>query len=125
MLKKMSSLNLPKGKFGENLAADFLKRKGYTIIARNFKARYEEIDLITIHRNTLVFVEVKTRWSTEYGTPEEAVTPWKIRKLIKAAEYYALLNPKLPEALQIDVVAVQLDQNGKITSIEHLENVTG
>lgn len=121
----LPSRNQPKGKLGEDLAAHFLEKKGYRIIVRNFHARYGEIDLVATFQNTLIFVEVKTRWGMPYGTPVEAVTPWKLKSVVKTAEYFKLLHPKLPEALQIDVVAVQFDSSGKLLGIEHLPNVTG
>lgn len=116
--------NLPKGALGERLAADYLFKQGYKIICRNFRVRYGEIDLVAIHRKILIFVEVKTRWGTPYGRPDEAVTPWKLRSVIKTAEYFKLLHPNFPDAMQIDVVGVQLDYRGKLVSIAHLPNVT-
>lgn len=117
--------NLPKGKRGEDVTAEYLRRKGFRIIFRNFRIRNGEIDIIAIEARTLVFVEVKTRWGTKFGTPKEAVTPWKLRTLTHTAEYFKLLHPELPNAMRIDVVAVQLDDQGKLVSIEHLPNVTG
>lgn len=120
-----TSSNLSKGFLGEQLAVDFLKKKGYKILLRNFKARYGEIDLIATFKHILVFVEVKTRWGIPYGRPEEAVTSWKLKSVVKTAEYFKLLNPELPETLQIDVVAVQLTSDDRLLSIDHLPNVTG
>ena len=120
----MSKNNLPKGKLGEDLASNFLKEKGYHIIDRNFRSRTGEIDIIATYKGTLIFVEVKTRWNSNYGRPEEAVTPWKIKSIISAIQYFKLLHPKLPEALQIDVVAVELDEKNQPTNITHLQNVT-
>jgi putative endonuclease len=117
--------NQSKGKLGEDLASKFLKSKGYRIIDRNFKARYGEIDLIAIFNNILVFVEVKTRWGNEFGKPEEAITPWKIRSVVTTAQYYKSVKNNLPETMQIDVVAVQINESGKLVSINHFENVTG
>lgn len=117
--------NLSKGILGEQMAAAFLQRKGYKLICRNFKARYGEIDIIATFKHILVFVEVKTRWGTPYGRPEEAVTPWKLKSVVKTAEYFKLLNPELPETMQIDVVAVQLTSDDRLLSIDHLPNVTG
>ncbi|KKS39659.1 MAG: hypothetical protein UV61_C0014G0016 [Candidatus Gottesmanbacteria bacterium GW2011_GWB1_43_11] len=121
----MPANNLPKGKLGETLAADFLKRKGYQILLRNFHCRWGEIDLIAKFQNILIFVEVKTRWGTPFGTPEEAVTPWKIRSLVRTAEYFKMLHPTTPAQMQIDVVAIELNQQGKLLRINHLTNVTG
>ena len=120
----MSVNNLPKGKLGEDIASNYLRNKGYRIIQRNFKARYGEIDIIATFKNTLIFVEVKTRWGTPFGTPQEAVTKWKLEAVVRAAQYFKLTYPSLPESMQIDVVSVQLDHSGILKSIEHLESVT-
>lgn len=121
----MKQNNLPKGKLGETIASQLLEKKGYRIIERNFKARYGEIDLIATYQKTLVFVEVKTRANQKYGRPEEAVTPWKLRTIATTAEYYKLLHPQLPNAMQIDVVSVELTSDDKLLTVEHLPNVTG
>jgi putative endonuclease len=76
------------GAQGEEAAANFLKRKGYTILAKNYKADRCEIDIIATDKDTLVFVEVKTRKSNAYGYPEEAVTPAKQRNMVRAAEVF-------------------------------------
>jgi putative endonuclease len=112
------------GNKGEDLAVSFLKKNGYRIVARNFKARYGEIDIICIKDNILIFVEVKTRIGHAYGTPEEAVTPWKLREVIKTAEYYSLLHKNLPEAQRIDVVGIEFDDNRNIVSFNHIQSVT-
>ena len=115
------------GKLGENLAAKYLqKNKGYKFIKRNFTSKFGEIDLIFQDKDVLVFVEVKTRFSKSFGPPEEAVTPYKIKSIIKTGQYFKLLHPKLPEALRIDVVAIKLDsEEEKLLSLRHIRNVTG
>ena len=117
--------NLPKGKLGEDLATAYLLKKGYRIIARNFRAYPEEIDIIATHKNTLVFIEVKTRFSTSFGSAVEAITSRKLANLVKGAHYFKSLKPKLPESLRIDLVAVQLTSVEKLVSIEHIENISG
>ena len=112
------------GKKGEDLAARYLTSLGFRIIARNFKARYGEIDLIAIDGQTLVFVEVKTRVGESFGKPEEAVTFRKLAEVVKTAQYYKSLHPELPEALRIDVVAIESDINHQLTSLRHLKSVT-
>jgi putative endonuclease len=114
------------GNLGENLALKYLqKNKGYRFVARNFRSKFGEIDLIFLDKKILVFVEVKTRFSESFGNPEEAVTPWKINAIIKTAQYFKLKNPKLPDSLRIDVVALDLDpQNEKLLNLKHFENVT-
>jgi len=73
----------------------------------------------------LVFVEVKTRVGNKYGPPEDAITPSKIRHLVKAVAYFQLKNPNLPESCRIDIVAVQFDEaTHKLLSINHYQNIT-
>ncbi len=110
---------------GENLALKHLKNKGFKFIDRNYSCRFGEIDLIMRERNTLVFVEVKTRWSKKYGTPEEAVTPYKLKSIVTTAHHFVSSNPKLPKSLRIDVIAIQVNGFGKQLSINHIQNVTG
>lgn len=110
---------------GEDLAAKFLKDKGYKIIERNFRKGYGEIDIIAVHKNILVFVEVKTRTGDLYGSPFEQISYFKLKSLIKTAQFYKLIKPKLPEALRIDAIAVSLDYSNNPVNIEHMENITG
>ena len=115
------------GNLGENLALKHLqKNKGYKFIERNFRSKFGEIDLILQDKDVLVFVEVKTRFSQSFGNPEEAVTPWKIRSIIKTAQYFSLKHPKLPESIRIDVVAIDLDpKKEKLLNLRHFKNITG
>lgn len=113
------------GKEGEDIAADYLKKHGYRIITRNFRSRYGELDIVALHNQTLIFIEVKTRIGNEFGLPEEAVTPRKLREVIKTGEYFKLLHPELPEALRIDVVAIEMSTEGNVEAFRHIPNVTG
>ncbi|HEX8932313.1 MAG TPA: YraN family protein [Patescibacteria group bacterium] len=73
------------GRRGEDLACEYLKKLNFKIIERNFRIRVGEIDIVAIDDLTLVFVEVKTRKTTEFGIPLEQITPWKIKPMIKTA----------------------------------------
>lgn len=112
------------GKKGEKLAAEYLKCHGLQIIQYNFRKGNSEIDIVAREADTLVFIEVKTRIGTKFGTAEESITPWKKHQLIKSAYYYKLLHNGLPDALRIDVVAVALDLNENPTSISWYKNIT-
>src|SRR6185369_1062344 len=100
------------GKIGEDIAVEYLKKHGFKIIDRNFLIRGGEIDIVALEysnvteEETLVFIEVKTRRSNEFGTPLEAITPWKIRSLIKTAQFYKVKHPNLPELMRIDAIAI-------------------
>lgn len=113
------------GKRGEELAGEYLKKQGYTIIEKNFSKRYGEIDLIALDRETLVFIEVKTRTSHEFGTPLEAITPWKLKAVIRSAQYYKLTHKNLPDLMRIDAVSVTLYPSGEIDDIELVKNISG
>lgn len=115
----------PIARIGEDQATLLLQKKGYKILERNFKARYGEIDIVATYKDTLVFVEVKTRTSHEFGTPLEAITSWKLKAVVKTAQFYQLTHKNLPEGLRIDAVAVLLNLDGEVDSIEHMENITG
>lgn len=112
------------GKLGENLAVEFLERNGYKILQRNFRSKLGEIDIIAQEKDTLVFVEVKTRWSQKFGLPEEAITPWKIRSIVKTAEYFKLLHPQTPKLLRIDAVVIEMTKEGKVSRMEIIKNLT-
>lgn len=115
----------PIASLGEDLACRYLVRKGYKIIERNFRKKYQEIDIIATSDSTLVFVEVKTRRSNSYGSPFESIAPWKLKHLVKLAQYYKLLHPSLPDYMRIDAVGVTLSYNNKLENLEHVENISG
>lgn len=96
------------GKLGENIATEYLKKKNYRIVERNFECKQGEIDIIAIDKNEVVFIEVKTRSNEQYGKPVEAVTEYKKKHLIKAIKYYIYKN-KIEEAfIRIDVIEVYI-----------------
>lgn len=117
--------NLTIGIKGESIAREFLLNKGYRIIESNFHKRAGELDIVTSHKNTLVFIEVKCRVGTLYGLPEESITPWKIRSLVRSALYYKHKNPDTPDAMRIDAIAIVLNPDYTVQSIKHFENVSG
>jgi putative endonuclease len=110
------------GLWGENLAADYLSQLGYYIIDRNVYTQYGEIDLVVQHGDCIVFVEVKTRSSTAFGLPEEAVTVQKQIHLIDSAQAYLQLHPELSGDWRIDVIAIQRYQHDQEPEIIHFEN---
>lgn len=96
------------GKGGEDLAVSHLKRKGYKIIDRNFRTPRGEIDIVARHRDTLVFVEVKTRRSLKFGNPKGAITPAKRRKIsLVALEYLLKTRGTTRIKARFDVVTIQ------------------
>ena len=111
------------GQIGEDLAVSFLKKQKYKIIERNYRIRGGEIDIIALDGQTLVYVEVKTRTSHQFGLPVESVTPSKLNFLVRAAKFYRNNrgHQNLPEAERIDVVAVDFT-SGKDPEIRHIKN---
>lgn len=114
----------PTAKFGEEIAINYLKNKGYKIIERNFRKGYGEIDIIATFENTLVFIEVKTRTTNLFGGAIESIAYHKLQTLIKTSQFYKLTHKNLPEALRIDAILIDLDSENKVKDIEHIENIT-
>lgn len=111
------------GAWGERVAAEHLRAGGYDILARNWRCAYGEIDIVARQGDELVFVEVKTRRGRGHGTPEEAVTAHKVRKLFELAQWYCV-EEELDEAdWRVDLMAVELDDTGKLLRCEHVPNI--
>jgi len=107
---------------GEKIARDFLKKRGYRIIETNYRCRRGEIDIIARHREYLTFIEVRTKSSNEYGSPEESITRAKKERLKMTAMYYRQNHDGLPPLWRIDIIAVELDEKGRATRIELIDN---
>ena len=116
----MQSSTKEKGNRGEELAVSFLVEKGFEIIERNYRYGKGELDIIAREKDFLVFVEVKSRESLEYGFPEEAMTKRKIAQIRKIAEAYLTEKNITDENIRFDVVAI-LFLNNEVT-INHYEN---
>ena len=102
----MSLFKKTLGKEGEDRAAQFLAKKGYKILERNYSTRSGEIDLVALHNGEMVFVEVKTRTSDACGAPELAVNPRKQLRMIKAALSYIKYKKLHQMPCRFDVVAI-------------------
>lgn len=113
------------GKYGENLAINYLKNKGYKILERNYKKRWiGEIDIIALKNKVIVFFEVKTLIKSENSKnlPEDSINYFKRKKLIKTAKFYLLEKKYFSESeWQIDVVAIELDIKGNLLDLRHIE----
>jgi len=97
------------GKLGEDLACVELERRGYAILARRYRTRAGEIDIVARDGETLVFVEVKARAGRAFGDPAEAITPLKRRRLGRMALDYLARLPRAPGPCRFDVVAILMD----------------
>ncbi len=110
------------GRRGERLAEQHLTSRGYRTIDRNWRCRHGEIDLVMRDGVALVFVEVKTRSSTAFGHPFEAITPVKLARLRRLAGLWCAAHPDERGRVRIDAVAV-LAPRGAIATVEHLVGV--
>ncbi len=109
------------GRVGEAIAKNYLIDKGYKIIETGFKSnRWGELDIVCSKNSILVFVEVKTRTSREFGVPESAVTIHKIRALKRTAIYYCKTHPECSKSLRIDVISIILDNN--LTNVKYFKH---
>jgi putative endonuclease len=102
----MSRQNLNLAKRGEDLAIELLKGSGYKIIARNYRNKLGEIDIIARDKDTLCFIEVKTRHSDRYGSPLEAVSYLKQRQISKVALEFLKSRNLLDNKARFDAVSV-------------------
>jgi len=126
-LSKVSPLEISnltrknRGKAVEDFVACFLEKQGFQWLSKNFRSRFGEIDLIGIHQNQLVFLEVRFRTSIAYGGAAASVTKSKQRKLIQTARFFLLQAPQFAnKACRFDVAAVTL--NGEDYAIEWIQH---
>ena len=110
------------GKRGEDLAAGYLTEHGYRLVARNWRCPQGEIDVIAQRGGETVFVEVKTRTSTAYGHPFEAITLSKLARLRRLAAAWCQQADAGAGRIRIDAIAV-LAPRGETPTIEHLQGV--
>jgi putative endonuclease len=109
------------GSYGERVAADHLRSLGMVVLARNWRCRFGEIDLVARDGSTLVICEVKTRTGSSYGTPIEAVVGRKATRLRRLAAHWLDVHDVDPVAVRIDVVSVVVPPRGA----PHVERVSG
>lgn len=118
----MKNNNKVTGVKGETLAAEYLEKKGYKIIERNFRTRFGEVDIICSDGQILVFVEVKTKIGHDFGEPEEMVNKRKLSQVKTMGEVY-LQDNNLDCPCRVDVVAIVLQNNGSVEKLEHYQAV--
>lgn len=112
------------GKYGENLAKDFLIKKGYKILETNYHySKISEIDIIAQYKDIIHFVEVKTRSGVSFGSPMEAITRNKLISIYKCAMFYLKNSNRKYKKIQIDAIGIVLnkDNSHKIDFIENIE----
>ncbi len=116
----MLNLRQKFGKFGEDLAARYLKKQGYQILCKNFRCRFGEIDIIAKDSDTVVFIEVKSRRTSTFGHPKFAITHEKQERISKTALYYLKKNDQSNCRARFDVVTV--NSVDKKTDVEIIKN---
>lgn len=110
------------GKAGEAAAVSILKSRGFEIIRTNYRVREGEIDVVTKLNGQTVFVEVKTRRSHAFGTPEESLTPKKSERLVAAAQAYLAETGAEQADWRIDLLAIEMDSTGRVLRSNLIEN---
>ncbi|MFA5129144.1 MAG: YraN family protein [Patescibacteria group bacterium] len=113
------------GKLGEELACDFLKKQGYIILDNNYRTRGGEIDIVAKEGEMIVFVEVKTRVSREFGYPEEAIDARKQHKLAMTAECYLATHELYEKDYRIDAIGIEMERDGRLKNLRHEKDVVG
>ncbi len=114
----MSTSRKRTGDAGEKAAARFLIDRGYDVVGTNFRCRYGEIDIVARHGDCMVFIEVRTKKSLEFGAPEESITRSKMDKLILTAQTYMQQHEDAPSDWRIDVIAIVMARDDTVRSIE-------
>lgn len=110
------------GRWGEDRAARFLSRRGWTVLARNYRFGRREVDLVVRRGDLLAFVEVKTRAGVGYGAPQEAITALKRREIEAVARHYLAAHAFGEVAVRFDAVAITVLREEGSVEIEHLED---
>ena len=110
------------GKWGEDLAVDYLQRKGYTIIERDWKSGKRDLDIIAQDGNVIVFVEVNTRRNRLYGEPEESVDYHKLQNLQQAISHYVKFK-HIRQEIRFDIISI-VGTVGTDPDIQHIQDVT-
>lgn len=108
------------GRLGEELARGYLEKKGYIILAENYRTPFGELDLVARDQETIVFVEVRTRSTRSYGTPLESITHTKQERLIRLALQFCAHHYLYSKNLRFDVIGIYLKNSQP--SIEHIPN---
>lgn len=109
------------GKRGEEIAAKFLKKQGVDIIEKNYHTKFGEIDLIGFDKSTIIFIEVKLRNNDNFGTPVEAITQTKLKRIYKSALWYISMH-KNNYDYRFDVIAIRKDNINRCYHLEWFKN---
>jgi putative endonuclease len=110
------------GAFGEDIACSYLQQQGYRILERNFSCKAGELDIIAFDGETIAFIEVKSRTSTGYGNPAEAVSYYKQNRIVKAALFFMTKHKIFDYMCRFDVIEVLTDGTKEGSAINLIKN---
>jgi len=114
--------NFAIGRLGEAVAGRYLKGKGYKIIEKNYRCKQSEIDLVACFKQTLVFVEVRTKTGENFGSPEESLNKRKINKIVKACQFYMYQSGYF-KGYRIDAICIVLGKNRIPRRLSHYKDI--
>jgi putative endonuclease len=110
------------GRWGEDRAARFLRRRGWTVLAQNYRFGRREIDLVIRRGDVVAFVEVKTRAGTGFGAPHEAITRLKRREIETVATHFLARHGLEGVCVRFDALAIVVDRDYRVARLEHVED---
>lgn len=110
------------GNYGEEIAADYLDKMGYNVLKKNFKCSFGEIDIIAIKNKILCFVEVKSRYSSQYGLPREAITYFKKDRIVKSSNYFIHKYGLYNNYVRFDILEVIFNHNNSDYYIDYIKD---
>lgn len=110
------------GRWGEGRAARFLERRGWTVLARNYRFGRREVDLVVRRGDVVAFVEVKTRAGRGFGMPQEAITALKRREIEAVATDFLFRYRLEGVSVRFDAMAIEVDRELHVARVEHVED---
>ena len=116
----MKNFNKDIGNYGEDISYDFLKKQGYYVLSRNFRTKYGEIDIICKKNDLIIFIEIKSRYNYNHGSPIEAITYSKQMQIIKLCKFYIYTNNLIKYNVRFDVIEVFFNIDNNLHSINHI-----
>ena len=119
----MSQYRKSIGQIGEDAACNYLEEHGYSIIERNYRTRFGEIDIIATNNSIVTFVEVKTKVDLHTGKPYEAVGKVKLRHLQKVIQHYLLIRKIKNSKLSLDVISIVLNPDHSTNELKHFRSI--
>ena len=118
----MKSYNKDIGSYTENIAATYLLSNGYSILDRNYRNKFGEVDIICQKDNLIIFVEIKSRYTNSFGSPLESVSCHKQNKIILLSKYYILYKKLSDFNIRYDVIEIYLNHLNNTYEVNHLED---